>query len=162
MGTTFVTITEGTTGEEPGFWMRDAMLELWLRLLSLHLPVPTDDGENAATTEIRNRWLFASRGYFNGCVPHDMEFACSTPQGRAVVRKAIDSLLTALKSQDAPLDAATINLLGIDGGEYCSMARAPLKDIADAFIDLLDGKVKCTARSTAVMPGSKPYTRSTS
>ena len=30
MGTSFVTITDGTAGTEPGFWMRDEMLELWL------------------------------------------------------------------------------------------------------------------------------------
>jgi hypothetical protein len=61
MGTSFVTISKGSTGNEPGFWMRDAMLELWLRLLSLHLPEPTDAGKNAASIEIRNRWLLASR-----------------------------------------------------------------------------------------------------
>ena len=76
MGTSFVTITDGITGDEPGFWMRDEMLELWLRLLSLHLPEPNDNGENTATPDIRNRWLLASRGYFNGCVPHEMEYAC--------------------------------------------------------------------------------------
>jgi hypothetical protein len=30
MGTTFVTLTAGTSGDEPGFWMRDGMLvPLW-------------------------------------------------------------------------------------------------------------------------------------
>jgi hypothetical protein len=96
MGTTFVTIHEGCTGTEPGFWMRDEMLELWLRLLALHLPEPTDNGEHTATFEIRNRWLLASRFYFGGCTPHHMEDACSTPEGRAVVRYAIDSLMTTL------------------------------------------------------------------
>jgi hypothetical protein len=93
MGTSFVTITSSQSGDKPGFWMRDAILELWLRLLSLHLPEPTDAGENVATPEIRNRWLLASSGCFNGCVPHDMEFACSTAHGTSVVRAAIQSLV---------------------------------------------------------------------
>jgi hypothetical protein len=93
MGTTFVTLTRGASGKEPGFWMRDSMLDLWLRLLALHLPEPTDSGEHQATLDIRNRWLLASRGYFIGCVPHDMEDACATKAGRDVVRIAIDSLL---------------------------------------------------------------------
>jgi hypothetical protein len=38
MGTTFVTLSHETSGKEPGIWMRDGILELWLRLLALHLP----------------------------------------------------------------------------------------------------------------------------
>jgi hypothetical protein len=30
MGTTFVTLSREVSGKEPGFWMRDGMLELWL------------------------------------------------------------------------------------------------------------------------------------
>ncbi len=74
------------SGDEPGFWMRDEMLELWLRLLSLHLPELPTVVKNSATADIRNKWLLASRGYFNGCVPHEMEFACSTPERTHVVR----------------------------------------------------------------------------
>lgn len=78
MGTTFVTMTRNASGKAQGFWMNDGMLELWLRLLALHLPEPTNDGEYSATVEIRNNWLLASRGYFVGCVPHSMEDACAT------------------------------------------------------------------------------------
>ena len=77
--------------------MRDGMLEVWLRLLALHLPEPTNSGQHQATLAIRNQWLLASRGYFGGCVPHGMEEACATPEGRNVVRLAIDSLLSALQ-----------------------------------------------------------------
>jgi len=34
----------------------------------LHLPEPTDSGEKKATLEIRNQWLLASLGWFNGCL----------------------------------------------------------------------------------------------
>lgn len=159
MGTSFVTITDGTTGNEPGFWMRDEMLELWLRLLSLHLPEPTNAGENSATTNIRNKWLLASRGYFNGCVPHEMEFACSTPDGMHVVRKAIESLMAKLHESDSELDARTLNLLGNDGYQYVDISRDRLIDIGFAFIDLLEGRIVKTSHSTDVMPGSKPYAR---
>ena len=159
MGTTFVTITEGTTGNEPGFWMTDGMLTLWLRLLALHLPEPNNLGEHAATPEIRNRWLLASAVYFGGCVPHEMEFAAATPERQSVVRKAIDSLLAVLDQSDTPLNADTVNLLGIEGRGFFDIDRAHLKDIGCAFLDLLDGHVESTARTTEVMPGSKPYRR---
>ena len=158
MGTTFVTLAHAVTGSEPGFWMRDRMLEIWLRLLALHLPEPTDSGEHQATLEIRNQWLLASRGYFNGCVPHGMEDACATSEGIAVVRSAIDSLLVALQQTDTPLDASTLNLLGIEAGGFSeSIERMWLRDIGQAFVDLLEGKINVVAASTEIMPGSKPY-----
>jgi hypothetical protein len=142
--------------------MRDAVLELWLRLLSLHLPEPTHAGENVATPEIRNRWLLASRGYFGGCVPHEMDFACSTAEGKGVVRAAIESLMKSLNQSNVPMDCETLNLLGIEGGTFTTpIDREVLRDVGYAFLDLLDGKIHDTAASTNVMPGSLPYKRST-
>jgi hypothetical protein len=157
MGTTFVTLSREVTGKEAGFWMRDGMLELWLRLLALHLPEPTDSGEHIATVAIRNQWLLASRGYFGGCVPHSMEDACATAEGRAVIRIAIDSLLTALQRGSTALEAGMLDLLGIEGIQFAPIERRWLQEIGQAFIDLLDGKITGTASSTEVIPGSKPY-----
>ena len=157
MGTTFVSLSPEVTGMESGFWMRDSMLELWLRLLALHLPEPTVDGKFHATTVIRNQWLLASRGYFGGCVPHGMSEACATPEGRTVVRMAINSLLIELQRGPKALDASTLDLLGIEGIQCASIDRRWMTEIAHAFIDLLDGKITCTAASTDVMPGSNPY-----
>jgi hypothetical protein len=137
--------------------MRDGILELWLRLLALHLPDPTDNGESKSALAIRNQWLLASRGYFNGCVPHGMEDACATTEGREVVRIAVDSLLAALRRESAPLDAATLNLLGIEGTYTAPIERRWLLEIGQAFIDLLEGKIGDTASSAEMMPGSKPY-----
>ncbi len=160
MGTTFVTLSRDVSGYEYGFWMSDGMLELWLRLLALHLPEPTDSGEHQATLEIRNKWLLASRGYFNGCVPHSMEDACAAPAGRAVIRLAIDSLLEALHHRKTPLDTDTLNLLGIERGQFTApIERKWLQEIGDAFLDLLDGKISSAPSSTEIMPGSKPYKR---
>ncbi len=159
MGTTFVTIEDGSAGDKRGFWMNDGMLELWLRLLSLHLPEPDDLGNNQGTPEIRNRWLLASRGYFGGHVPHEMELVHAKPEYQAIVRVAIVSLMDALNQSDAPLDADTLNLLGVEGGYGSAIDRARLRDIGYAFVDLLEGRIKATVRSTDIMPGSIPYTR---
>ena len=137
--------------------MRDEMLEVWLRMLALHLPEPNDSGEHQATLEIRNRWLLASRIHFGGCVPHHMEEGCATPEGRAVIRSAIDSLLAALQKGSTPLDADTLNLLAIEGKPFAPIERKWLQEIGLAFLDLLDGKITCTVSSTDVMPGSKPF-----
>ena len=84
MGSSFVEVNER------GFWMRDWLLELWLRLLALHLKDPTK--EHPLNREIRDRWLLASRGYFNGCVPVELNNAISTPLARELIIEAIDSL----------------------------------------------------------------------
>lgn len=159
MGTTFVTLSTETSGREPGFWMRDGLLELWLRLLALHLPEPSDDGQHEATLLIRNQWLLASRGWFNGFVPHGMEEACATTQGMIVVRVAIKSLLSALQQVETPLQPATLNLLGIDCEFTEPIERGQLIDVGYAFLDLLDGKISDTPSSTEIIPGSKPYRR---
>ncbi len=78
--------------------MRDSMLELWLRLLALHLPEPND--------------------LILGI--EEMQFA----------------------RMELPLE------------------RKWLQQIGHAFLDLLDGKLTCTASSTEIMPGSKPYRES--
>lgn len=156
MGTTFVTVTHDASGNEPGFWMSDRMLELWLRLLALHLP---DSTNSDVANEIRNKWLLASRGCFGGCVPHGINDICATQEGRAVVHSAVDSLLTALRQTATPLDVDTMNLLGIQGLFSAPVEREWLEEIGYAFLDLLAGKITGTAASTEVMPGSKPYKR---
>lgn len=159
MGRTFVTLSREETEAGAGFWMRDGMLELWLRLLALHLPEPTPDGEHNATDAIRNQWLLASRGWFVGCVPHGLEEACATPEGRTVVRMAVESLLEALHRDATPLEASTLNLFGIEGEFVRNVERKWLIDVGHAFVDLLEGKITDTAASSALMPGSTPYQR---
>jgi hypothetical protein len=158
MGTTFVTIARDLSENCPGFWMRDAMLELWLRLLALHLPESNKQSEHSAMSAIRDQWLLASRIGSTGAVPHGLEEACATAKGRHMIRKAIASLMVALGRSSAPLDANTLNLMCFDGGDFTwIIERKWLLDIGQAFLDLLDGKITCTVRFTEVMPGSIPY-----
>jgi hypothetical protein len=86
-----------------------------------------------------------------------MEEACAKPEGRAVIRCAINSLLVALQKASTVLDPGTLDLLGIEGIEFAPIERKWLQEIGQAFLDLLDDKVTCKVSSTDVMPGSKPY-----
>jgi hypothetical protein len=95
VGTSFVSISGR------GFWVQDSLLELWLRLLALHIEDPAETGATAAA--IRDQWLPASRGYFNGCVPDGLEEAISTPAGAALARAAVHSLLAALAAAPSRL-----------------------------------------------------------
>jgi hypothetical protein len=147
MGTSFVEI------HGKGFWMQDSILELWLRLLALHIEDPSD--ESPLTRQIRDSWLLASRGYFMGCIPDNLEEFVSTPEGRATVLQAISSLKVALESGPKLLDHQTLNLLGFVGGSFVrGIESARLKQVADAFVDLIEGRIESDVTSTTFMPGS--------
>ena len=150
MGTTFVHAKPER--DAPGFWMRDGMLELWLRFLSLHIKEPT--GSDSLEATIRDNWLLASRGYFNGCVPHRLDEAVSTEEGEGIVRDAIQSLLEALKKGPSHVSSGTLNLMGFSGFFHGDIETQRLINIGDAFLDLIDGKITEGAESTRFMPGS--------
>jgi len=150
MGTSFVHIGE------KGFWMRDSILELWLRLLALHI---ADPEEESIGQQIRDGWLLASRGYFLGHVPVRLEEAVSTDEGRRIVLAAIESLMIALERGATRLDHGTLNLLGFYGGQFTGEVEANrLIEVGKAFRSLLAGEIETDARSTEFMPGSMPAT----
>jgi hypothetical protein len=134
MGTTFVRIGGR------GLWMHDSFLELWLRLLALHVEDPVEPGSLA--TKIRDRWLLASRGYFGGCVPDNLEEAVSTPEGEALVRAAIRSLLEALEAAPSELSKDVFNIMGFTDGTFgADIPTRRLIDVGHEFLALLDGEV---------------------
>lgn len=139
--------------------MRDSVLELWLRLLALHLPEPSNLDPQAVhqvTRQIRDGWLLASKGFFNECVPSDLEGAVSTNEGRSVVQAAIQSLKAALEHQPTTISKDALNLLGFESGQWAEdFETRRLIEVADAFLELLDGKISDTARSTDRMPGCR-------
>jgi hypothetical protein len=148
VGTTFVGIGER------GFWMQDSVLELWLRFLALHIEDSVESGSLAR--KIRDQWLLASRGYFVGCVPEGLEEAVSTPEGEALVRAAIHSLLDALKMAPPRLNKDLLNLMGFASGEFTiDIETWRLVEVGEAYLSLLDGKITADARDTSFMPGCR-------
>ena len=146
MGTSFVEIGE------KGFWMQDSILELWLRLLALHIE---DPDEASVAQKIRDNWLLASRGYFGGHVPTRLEEAVSTNEGKATVMSAIRSLMEALTNGPELLDHGTVNLLGFQDVNFNGALESKrLLQVANAFIALIAGEIQTDASSTEFMPGS--------
>ena len=145
MGTTFVRVGGC------GFWMRDGILELWLRLLALHLEDPVESGTIA--TQIRDQWLIASRGYCSGCVPVGLDEAVSTAEGARLVRTAIESLLADLATAPKTIGPAAFNLMGMTGTFVDDIETARLSEVGRAFLDLIDGKITAGPADSAVMPG---------
>ncbi|MBY0458668.1 MAG: hypothetical protein K2V38_15115 [Gemmataceae bacterium] len=134
MGTTFVRL------REHGFWTSDSILELWLRLLALHIEEPAEP--NSVSETIRNRWLLASRGFFMGCVPVGLDEAVSSGEGERIIRAAIHSLLGELEHAPPELDSGVLNLLGFTNGIFTANIKTRrLIEVGRALLDLLDGKI---------------------
>ncbi len=146
MGTSFVRVGDR------GFWMHDDILELWLRFLSLHVEEPTVPGSVASA--IRDQWLLASRGYFMGCVPDGLNDTVASPEGVALVRAAIGSLLAALASGPTHLDKGTLNLMGFEGEFTSDIETRRLVEVGHAFLGLIDGTVGSHPSDSSFMPGS--------
>lgn len=132
--------------------MRDRMLELWLRLLCLHIEETPD--EDSLNRIIRDKWLLASRGLFNGCVPVDLDGQVSTEEGKKIVVDAIDSCLRGLSNADETLSGDLLDLLRIEGS-FGDIETWRLIEIGEAFLDLIEGRIVGTAAKTEFMPGCK-------
>ncbi len=168
MGTSYVTFgrkadADGVSrgGDLAGFWMTDGLLELWLRLLALHVEdaLPGEPERGAIARAIRDDWLLASRGWFGGCVPHGLQEAVATEEGMDIVRRAICSLQAALAASPDELTPETLNLMGIERAFAMPIATWRLRDTAVAFLDLLEGRITSTNHDCALMPGSIPLPR---
>ena len=155
MGSSYVEIGEN------GFWVHDALLSPFLRLLALHIDDPADRASSetvSATYRIRNQWLLASRYCFVGCVPVALDEAVHTEEGRKVVRKALTGLLYDLESAPSELSHHVFSLLGIlDRPFPLDLETWRFVDIARAFLALMDGEIKAgTGDHKTFMPGSIP------
>jgi hypothetical protein len=97
----------------------------------------------------------ASRGYFNGCVPDGLDEAVSTEEGASIVRAAIHSLMKALADAPSRLGPEAFNLMGMSGDFTSDMETRRLIEVGNAFLDLLEGKIKSGPDDTSFMPGSR-------
>jgi len=160
MGSTFVTLGRDVNGrctaevkDEVGFWMNDAILQLWLRLLALHI-VETGQPSNFIAV-IRDQWLLASQHGFVGMVPHDLDKATATDEGLHVVRNAVISLDHVLRDATEPLPPQELNLLGLAATFNVSIDPEDLRDVASAFLDLLNFNIQSTTSTQGPYPGSR-------
>ena len=144
MGSTFVEFNQ------KGFWANDSILELWLRLLAWHLDEPSNDEVNIKL--IRNQWLLASRGFFQGCVPVELDSLIKTSSDSQVIEKAIASLVESLKTSGEILDEKHINLLGFEYTWRKGVRVAGLIEMGESFQDLISGKIVTSSSNASHVP----------
>ncbi|WP_299677109.1 hypothetical protein [uncultured Tenacibaculum sp.] len=146
MGKTFVGI------KNKGFWLRDSILELWLRFAALHIENSFDMTSDLC--KIRNNWLVVSSGGFTGWVPHHIEEITSTENGKKIIIDTINSFLFVLKKAPEKLDKNTLNLMGFGEWQF-DVETFRLIEVSQAILDLINEKITNGPEDTTFMPGCR-------
>lgn len=136
-----------------GFWSRDFLLEVWLRVLSLHL----DDDVHLPgwQHDLRDKWLLASAGFFSGCIyPALDEFLTDSDRIAAILR-ASDRSIKSLRAFGDYVPAAFLNALGIKGIFTSDQPIEYYELIANRFNALLRGELTTDASTSPVLPATR-------
>ncbi len=67
----------------------------------------------------------------------------------------VDSVLEVLLHSPDLLSKDVLNILGMDGGFDKDFETRRLIEVGNAFIDLINGKIKYTSKDTEFMPGCR-------
>ncbi|PQO42412.1 hypothetical protein [Blastopirellula marina] len=140
---------------EHGFWSADRWLELYLRLLLLHL----EDAPNQRSPchAIREKWHVASSGACSGWVPVFVDDVKASLEGVRLMLNAIASLSRGLEQAPPKLDKRVIRLLW--GEQYDrpwpdEVETSSLVEISEALVKLIKGEMTSTAADEVYVPVS--------
>jgi hypothetical protein len=92
-------------------------------------------------------------GFFGGWVPSRLEEGTRSAEGRGGVVRALGSLLEALRRAPATRDAGVLNLLGIEHARSTDVKTSALVEVAQALLDLIEGRIGTDPSDTSFMPG---------
>jgi hypothetical protein len=143
-----------TQFRDKGFWSRDGLLEVWLRIMCLHM-----EGEAHSPGwqhNLRDTWLLASAGYFNGCVSASLDEFVTDDERVSVILRVSQRSIQSLRAFGAFVPAPFLNALSIDGTEFT--ADWPIEwfeRIADRFTLLLRGELTTDASTSPTLPATR-------
>ena len=150
MGSSFVSF-DG----EHGFWSADRWLELYLRLLLLHLEDSPD--RRSPCHAIREQWHVASSGACGGWVPVFVDEVKLSLEGVRLMLNAIASLSRGLEQVPPTLDKRVIRLLWDDQYDRPwpdEVETRGLVEISEALVKLIKGEMASTAADEVYVPVS--------
>lgn len=136
-----------------GFWCRDPLLEVWLRLLSLH--IGDDVYKPGWQHDLRDHWLLASAGFFGGCISPRLDQFLTDEHRVSAILQTSERSIQSLRAFGSYVPATFLNALGIAdrfGGEL------PIEWfdlIADRFSALLRGELTTDASTSPVLPQTR-------
>ena len=135
-----------------GFWSRDGLLEAWLRVLSLHMD--DDVHKPGWQHDLRDKWLLASAGYFNGCISASLDDFLTEGDRVAVILKAAERSIQRLRTFGSYVPAAFLNAIGLSPFTE-DLPIEWFERIAERFTALLRGELATDASTSPVLPATQ-------
>ena len=136
-----------------GFWCNDQLLEAWLRTLSLHLD--NDVHQSGWLHDLRDKWLLASAGFFNGCVSASLDEFLTDSDRVAVVLKASERNIQNLRAFGSYVPVAHLNGLGLSGQFTADFPIEWFELINERFTALLRGQLSTDASTSPTLPATR-------
>ncbi len=140
-----------TSFKDHGFWSRDGLLELWLKLLAHNLPKDSPGSEWLKL--LREEWLLQSSGIFNGFVSAQINELLDEDQKVRVVISAADHVIRTVRACGPTLSVQALEKLGIEDS-YDDFPIAFLEEIHEAFSKLLRGELAWDQSTSPKLPVS--------
>ena len=140
-----------TSFKDHGFWSRDGLLELWLKLLAHNLPKDSPGSEWLKL--LREEWLLQSSGIFNGFVSAQLNELLDEDEKVMVVISAADHVIRTVSACGPTLSVQVLEMLGIEDS-YDDFPIAFLEEIHEAFTKLLRGELAWDQSTSPKLPVS--------
>lgn len=145
-----------TSFKDHGFWSRDGLLELWLKLLANNLP--TDIHENEWLKPVREEWLLQSSGLFNGFVSAQLDVFLDQDEKVRTIISVADRAIDAVRAGGTALSSQALEKLGIEDS-FDDLPTGFLEEIHEAFTKLLRGELawdQTTSPTLPILPKHQP------
>jgi len=141
-----------TSFKDHGFWSRDGLLELWLKLLAHNLP--KDSAGSEWLKLLREEWLLQSSGIFNGFVSAQMNELLDKDEKVRVVISVADQVIGTVRAWGPTLSVQALEKLGIEDICDGDFPIAFLEEIHETFSKLLRGELAWDRSTSPMLPVS--------
>ena len=142
-----------TRFHDKGFWSRDHLLEVWLRLAALNLPREAYAG--GWLRHVRDEWLLQSSGMFGGYITPNLDQLADTPEKVEQLLAVSDRTIEAVRRCGETVPAAALNLIADSGTFTQDYPVDYLEEIHDAFCRLLRRELTWDVSSSPTLPTRK-------
>ena len=132
-----------------GFWAKDYALKVWLMLLVHEISAMPEPLE--WLDEAKEEWRFQATFGATGCVLADLDRFIVDSERKNAIISICQVALAKLNEKGDTLDPIFLNSLGTggEGSSYLNhIETACFAIVAKKFIELLEGKLKFTARNS--------------
>jgi hypothetical protein len=136
-----------------GFWARDPSLEVWLYLLARELGDMGDRPEWLSVA--RQDWHVKATAGFGGCICANLDEYITSPDRVELIVRLSNRVLVWLQKQGPLISASLLNSFKTGGADSFFTRNVEIHKficVGEAFVQLLEGKLKTTAKTSPVLP----------